>query len=706
MLYCLQRGEQEGPQLDPPPEMDNMATGFAYGMAGEDFSNIDFHPSMAGGGDGGQPSSLMPPMSHYPPFNPAMARDSMFSQANVMPPRSAMDLPRFPMIPYGAGNEPGSAANFSSMIPPRPTYAGGMPGFGDMFHQHLPESDGRGGSERMSGMGEGMPEHMGSFGGVMSPPATSSPGMMPSSMPVFPNNPPSMMHPAIGGQDLNRKHEDSDRAKANSMQSPSQGYKSPIQSPPPPPASAMQTCFPGQMPPSMVPQQQAGSHMSGSVMSQPSRSQSPGGSRYKEERDFSGGPTDPIPPLMIGSEVTPMQRRRQSPRRAAMAAQEMAAAAAAALAIETKQAPMPPMLSPRESHLLGAHSMGYPPSMAPPIPSYNPPSQQAMQSEFSHTPSRRGRRSRVISGDSGTMYQPHFDQSVDANTGLPRKHAVVPFFKAGRLSIREPEMFDVQTRKAPLVTQGTQTGQEQKEDELPSGKSHQSKDSKYAHVNPGDGKGGFPLTRSTHTQSFRYTPVKRVSTDESYRNFVEGDGYAKRGNSKTVVSPSFGEAAARAVMTTSVGDSATVVTVAIMSRQSSSMKQHRLSASMVSPRPSTSHDPDDLKENIMKVSPDNLDSSMESPPPSGVQTRRGRRFTSSMGSSMPATSSRGRTLRRRTNPDNISIDDDASFEMMMEERKEKAREAEQERMEVQLLAFGPFEFLFALAGCRNIVAVK
>lgn len=256
--------------------------------------------------------------------------------------------------------------------------------------------------------------------------------------------------------------------------------------------------------------------------------------------------------------------------------------------------------------------------------------------------------------------------------------------------MREPDVFECLTRKVPLITQGTQTGQDSREEELVSvvDKPYLPVDPKYADVDPRDGKGGFPLSASSLHPQFLNTAVKKsmVTSEATYRDFIEGDGYAKRGNSKTVVSPSFGEAAGRAVMTTCVSDSATVVTVAIMSRQSSALKP-RVSSSRLSPRPSTSHnDPsDDLKENVMKSASllDTLDSSnADNSSTSGVQTRRGRRLNSSA-PTMPAISSRGRTLRRRTNPDNISIEDDDNFEMMMEERKEKARAAEQERMEVR-----------------------
>ncbi|XP_076444000.1 uncharacterized protein LOC143282286 [Babylonia areolata] len=683
--------------------MDNMATGFAFGMSGDDFGNIDFHtPPMGGEGEGGHPTpAMMAGMNQYPPFNQAMPRDAVFSQAGMMPPRSSMDLPRFPMGAYGGGTDSLASGNFDSLMPPRHAYpSGGMSVFGDLYSTHLPQSEARVAAEITGSSNNNIADHMGGFGSVMSPPSSSSPGVMPSSMPVFPNTPSSMIHTAMGTTpDLAKKHDDSDHGQVkggSSLQSPSShGYKSPLRSPPPP---MMQTCFPGPVPASMTLQQQGGGGgtevMPGPMVSPHGKSQAPPpAARYKEERDFSGGPSDPVASLVIGSEVTPMQRRRQSPRRANMLAQEAAAAAAAVLAVETKQAPMPPMLSARDSHLLGAipHSMAFPPSMvAPPLPVFNS-SHQPMPDGFPRMPSRRGRRTRISGGDHGAGY--HFDQVMDANTGISRKHAVVPFFKAGQLSTREPEMFEGMSRKAPLVTQATQTGQGScKEDfAVPISKPHPAKDSKYADIDPTDGKGGFPLSSyssfpsTPHHQPFRTMPVSHRASEDCYtKGFVEGEGYAKRGNSKTVVSPSFGEAAARAVMTTSVGDSATVVTVAIMSRQTSSAKT-RLASSALSPRPSTSHDSgDDLKENMNISSPDPLDPSGADGASSGVMTRRGRRSGSSITNTMPMTSSRGRTLRRRTDPDNISIEDDENFEMMMEDRKEKARAAEQERMEISI----------------------
>ena len=694
--------------------MDNMATGFAFGMGADDFANMDFQTSMAGDGEGGQPSSLMPGMSQFPSFGPAMPRDAMFSQASMMPSRvSSMDMPRFSGGAYGGGINSVSAGNFNSLMSARHSFStGGMPGFGDMFQQQMAGSDTRGAG---GGMMDNMADHMPGFGGVMSPPAaTSSPSVMPSSMPVFPNTPSNMMHTAIGAQDLNHKPEDSDRGGMNGggglrtdpesvMQSPSGGYKSPIQSPPPPPQS-LQTCFPGQMAPSIQqqPQQQqqqqqpqhSGSQtLCGPGMHQPSRNPSSQRAGFKEEKDFSGGPTDPIAPLIIGSAVTPMQRRRQSPRRAAMAAQEMAAAAAAALAIETKQVPMPPMLSSRESHLLSSipQSMGY--SMAGSSPLFNSSPRQSIQGAFPYSTSpRRSRRGRPSGAENTLHHQPHFDPPTSATTDSNFPHhrrTIVPFFKAGCLSVREPEVFECQSRKVPLITEGTQTGQDSREEELVSvaDKPYLPADPRYSNVDPRDGKGGFPLSVYSLHPQFHNSAVKKATAvaEGSYRGFTEGEGYAKRGNSKTVVSPSFGEAAGRAVMTTCVSDSATVVTVAIMSRQKPALRS-RVTSSLLSPRPSTSHDPgDDLKENMMKSTSlsDNLDSSNpDNSPPSGVQTRRGRRLNSSA-PTMPTISSRGRTLRRRTNPDNISIEDDDNFELMMEERKEKARAAEQERMEVR-----------------------
>ncbi|KAK7116593.1 hypothetical protein V1264_002251 [Littorina saxatilis] len=678
--------------------MDNMATGFAFGMGGDDFGNMDFQTSMAGDGEGAPPPSLMPGMGQFPPFNPAMSRDAMFSQASMMPHRGGgMDLPRFSGGGYSGGG--GSAGSFNPMMSSRhPFTPGGMSGFMDMFPQQMPSSDG--GGERMSGVMDGMSDNMPGYSAVMSSPASSSPSVMPSSMPVFPNTPSNLMHSAIGGGQDVKHNEGADRMKAtnsgimeqkSSQHSPGRsGYKSPIQSPPPP----MQTCFPGQMPhpPSMQQhQQQQQQHGGPGSMTQLSHRNLSSGPSYKEEKDFSGGPSDPMPPMMIGSEVTPMQRRRQPQRRATMLAQEAAAAAAHALAIETKQVPMPPMLSARESHILGAipHGMGFPHSMPGQMPMFASTPQQSMQAGFphSHTSPRRRGRPRTISNENHTLIQQsHFAQPrPDPGSGFPLKQTVVPFFKAGRISLREPEVFECLTRNTPLVTQGTQTGQDGREEELVSAdKPYLPADPKYANVNPKDGKGGFPTHNSSPRMlPFHPMPIKR--TDDHYKGFIEGEGYAKRGNSKTVVSPSFGEAAARAVMTTCVGDNATVVTVAIMSRQNSGVKT-RLVNSTHSPRASTSHDPcDDLKENVLKTPPaDNLDSSNTDDPSSGVQTRRSRRASVAM-TPQPTTSSRGRTLRKRTNPDNISIEDDANFEIMMEERKEKVRAAEQERMEVRLL---------------------
>ncbi|KAL8580277.1 hypothetical protein ACOMHN_061518 [Nucella lapillus] len=671
--------------------MDNMATGFAFGMSGEEFGNIDFHAPMPGASEsGGHPPPIMQGINQYPPFNPAgMPRESVFSQSSMMAPRSGMELPRFPMGAYGVGNDTLSPANFDSLMPPRHAYSSaGMSAFGELYPSHLSESDSRVGGE----MTDNMADPMSSFGNVMSSPSSSSPSVIPSSMPVFPNTPSNMMHSAIGNPDINQKRDDGDngRMKAgSSMQSPPHGYKSPIRSPPP----LMQTCFPGPVPASRALQQQGGSEsIPGSMVSAHSKSQSQA-IRYKEERDFSGGPMDPVSTLVIGNEVTPMQRRRHSPRRANMLAQEVAAAAAAVLAVETKQAPMPPMLSAHESHLLGAipHNMGYPPSMSMVggMPAFSS-SQSTIHASFPRTPSRRGRRPRMSSGEHISVYQGHFDQSMDSNAGISRKHSVVPFFKAGPLSMREPEMFDGTSRKLPLVTQATQTGQGIcKEEVLPVTKPHLLKESKYADVDPTDGKGGFPLSSYSsppHHQLFpRAMPVSRVMSEETHhKGFVEGEGYAKRGNSKTVVSPSFGESAARAVMTTSVGDSATVVTVAIMSRGQNMGAKTRLSSSLLSPRPSTSHDSgDDLKENMkIPMSDDPDPSNPDGSPLFGMQTRRSRRSGSSI--TMPTISSRGRTLRRRTDPDNISIEDDENFEMMMEDRKEKARAAEQERMEISI----------------------
>ena len=82
--------------------MDNMATGFAFGMGTDNFGNMDFQTSMAGDGEGGQPSSLMPSMSQFPSFNPAMPQDTMFSQANMMPSRAVsythLTLPTMPDV--------------------------------------------------------------------------------------------------------------------------------------------------------------------------------------------------------------------------------------------------------------------------------------------------------------------------------------------------------------------------------------------------------------------------------------------------------------------------------------------------------------------------------------------------------------------------------------------------------------------------------
>ena len=760
--------ERKGDNKNPSKvaAMDNMATGFAFGMGGDDFGGMDFQTSMAGEGEGGgqPPGSLMPSMGQFPPFNQAVGRDALFPPQPPMmaaPRVSAMELPRFSGGggggggAYGGGINSMSSSGFSNpLMSSRLPFgsAGGMSGFADMFHQQqVSGSEGRGGGGGGGGMMEGLTDQMPpGFGAVMSAasPSLSSPSVLPSSsMPVFPNTPSSaLMHAAVGVG-----HKDGERGGVKGLHPEQKGalQSPPIQSPPPHPSS-LQTCFPGQMAPPMQQLHQQHSGSSSSMpphhhhhhhqqhhhlhqhqqQQQPGRSPSQPRAAFKEEKDFSGGPCDPMPPLLIGSEVTPMQRRRQSPRRAAMAAQEMAAAAAAALAIETKQVPMPPMLSTRDSHLLGSipHGVGFPPqsmaggTSAAPLNASAPQQglqvQRGVQAGFPGQSTGRRRGRPLGSYNNPNQHRGHLRQAqfepppAEPGTGLfPQRRTVVPFFKAGTLSLREPEVFECLGRKMPLVTQGTQTGQDWRQEEELVGvgdRPYLPADPKYARVDPWDGKGGFPLRppsppppppqpQQPFHERARRGALSMVGEggvgDEggagAYRTFTEGEGYAKRGNSKTVVSPSFGEAAGRAVMTTCVGDNATVVTVAIMSWQSSVLRP-RVTASSSHPllSPGTSAHPgdDDLKENVMTpASPANdLDSStnQDRSPPSGVQTRRGRRLTSAA-TSAPTISSRGRTLRRRTNPDNISIEDDANFDLMMEERKEKAQAAEQERLEVR-----------------------
>jgi hypothetical protein len=280
------------------------------------------------------------------------------------------------------------------------------------------------------------------------------------------------------------------------------------------------------------------------------------------------------------------------------------------------------------------------------------------------------------------MFHGDFELLPDtAGPGFPHEK-VIPFFKAGRLSLREPEVLDCSgVSKVPLITQGTQTGQDSRSEPLTTAvdKPYLPADPRYTNINPQDGKGGFPLSSTLYTKDRilfapSQAPTKRLTPDGVYfTQFTEGDGYAKRGNSKTIVSPSFGDASARAVMTTSVGDHATIVTVSIMSRQNSNMKVSPRTTNSVSPRPSTSYTADDdLKENH--------DGNSGPDTPTGVQKRRGRKPKDAGGT--PSVSSRGRTLRRRADPDNVSIENDENFEELMEERKEKIKEAEQERMEV------------------------
>lgn len=705
--------------------MEGLTTGFPFGMGGEDFGTMDFQTSMTGEVGGGGPPLMHPSMSPYNPFCHSMSRETVFPQNNLMGHRSGgMDLPRFPLVPY-AQNIPMPNHSFNQMMSPRHSFPtsglSNISSFGDMFPPQVSGGDGcpgGGGGSMVDSISDRLPN----FNSIM----ISSPGpttLMQPSTSVFPSaaSSSSMVHTSsasaaessqkqslCGSQNSGTRSSSAENNEQLAARgSASHSHRSPIQSPIP----SLQSCFPGQMPHSQPQhQQQQQSSVVQQLSTRSVQQQTVPLQNHSPNSQFS--PRSDVKPFPMSSEVqsvnfnTMMPRRRQSPRRAAaMVAQATAAAAAAALAIETKQIKIPSMsdmLCRGESQIMGGPmGMNFPTQIDRNMASMN--SVQYMQAGMPqnslppfHTVDGSRRDCGTGNGDMGVPQQTN-NHAGPHMSGYPTRRAIVPFFKAGRFSLREPEVFECQMPRVPQVTESSQTGLDTPKKKSGSGEKHFFPviPSSFSNINPMDGKGGFPFPREGGNNRLNRLAgeggidgVKNLTT-----SFTEGEGYAKRGNSKTVVSPSFGEAAARAVMTTCVADSATFVTVAIMSRQSSMLKP-KVTNSGVNPGGSHVHGQsttDDVKENILRNSTlagGNDKTLTEEVATPRIQTRRGRRPNGNVSVSVPVTSQRGRRLRQRVITEN-NISDDENFEKIMEERKEKARAAEQERLEVS------FTFLYS-----------
>lgn len=239
---------------------------------------------------------------------------------------------------------------------------------------------------------------------------------------------------------------------------------------------------------------------------------------------------------------------------------------------------------------------------------------------------------------------------------LPGESMTLPKFKHKYLThsqhmprrhIGQFKFFIIGKTQRPLIfNKGTQTNEESMGElkiKIPKSELHRPESDNDFSDDDGNGKrqrqmhnaGGHGTPRGSPRITFPYDPLPSQGGD--FRD------YTKNSKVKTVISPSFLDSAGKATMTTCVSNKATIVTVGIVSRPSTLLGEPTVSTyqkgimatgnNSLIPRVSYKHQ-------NSKTSEENLDSSEEQ------------------------------------NSEN--------FEQLLEERKAKARDLEQERMEVSV----------------------
>ena len=214
-------------------------------------------------------------------------------------------------------------------------------------------------------------------------------------------------------------------------------------------------------------------------------------------------------------------------------------------------------------------------------------------------------------------------------------------------------------------------------------------DPRYVNVSPCDVKGGFPIQFPFSQSYFLYISSCQPSSDDRHisQNFTEMDCYAESSHSKTIVSPSFCEAAGREVTTTGVWQNNTTAIVTVMSRMNVNIRPD--GSSLLTPVPSfdtmtcTFDDVHGISEKDVKLEDfgQHQVSIATKNYSANESDLNGSTHQSSANYFMPNTSFDTNTILTSIHG-NTSIENNGNFEQFMETKKQKIRAAEEELMQV------------------------